>query len=900
VPFDHTWSHGSCILVCSDFGWSDHHNWSNGSPDGDPDPSGAVVVFPEDAPSDWDLNYNDIPGELPVRSLYYHRGGFETHATNIHNTVLLSHDIFTDLGSINFINMGIRFTSDANQFEHQIQVNDGGVLVFARGLTASPGALLNKSGNGTLSLSGYNQEYQDFHGAIAVHQGTLRVAGSYSLTNAQIVALDAGTTFDLNNFDTAASFPNFTPSLLGNIRLGSGVLSFSDGSNPDVEAAISGTGGLTVDGADARVTLGARGSYTYTGATWLRSGILWVDGALPGSSIMVFPQGTLSGGGMVSSVTAYGTLHPGSGGAHGSDLHSQGDVVFVPGSTFQIDIRGDGIDQYDHLDVAGTVDLGQGGMLGTNLFATVGSRSAEGATFTILHSDAGISGTFAGLPDNTVFLIDRKPFRIHYTGHDVVLTHLPQFLPRTFYSIGQTGSLNNIVHGDFNGDGTQDLVVNSGSDSLSLLLGNGDGTFRSAPPISLSFNPLALAAGHFHDPNILDLAVAGADSHVYVLLGNGDGTFQAPVSYTAGVGPTAIVAADLNGDGSDDLVVLNQYSRDVSILYANGDGTFQSAVTFGTFLFNGPTAVAVADLNGDQRPDVVVVESNGFVSQVHVFLADHLDDAGHVVYRHDAMDDYPVNCASIYNVAIGNFSGQIDVLLVCYNRGAVAVLRGHGDGTFIGNPTFIPVGYQPGGLGSGGVVIGDFDGDGALDVAVTATNASNLRGVSVLYGDGIGGFGPPNFYDVRDNPFAGAVAVTAADFNGDGSLDLAVPTTYGRVAVLLNSVPGQVPPSPRPGRQPGRRLPSLGDRSLASLLDNTESQRATAVSAGQANPLLFDRLMPRRVVDEAAIGQAIDRDLFAAIHADWPAWVDLAWPIDDSVLMRNRTEPLGSDVSLFR
>src|SRR5262249_43847763 len=149
----------------------------------------------------WDESYNDIPGELPVRSLYYHRGGFATYS-GIVSTVLLSHDIFTDLGATNIVHLPIRFTSDATQFEHQIQVNDGGALYLFGSLTADRGALLDKSGNGTLVLSGHNQYFQ---GAIAVHVGTLRLDSSDAFTNAQIVALDAGTTFDLNNFRVAAS-----------------------------------------------------------------------------------------------------------------------------------------------------------------------------------------------------------------------------------------------------------------------------------------------------------------------------------------------------------------------------------------------------------------------------------------------------------------------------------------------------------------------------------------------------------------------------------------------------------------------------------------------------------------------------------------------------------------------
>jgi hypothetical protein len=152
VLYDHVWSDGSCIFLCSAV-WSDPGNWSNGSPAGDPDPEGAVVIFPEAAGSFWDFNGDDIPGELPVKSLYYHRGGFVTgYQGRDSDSLLLSHDIFTDLGGPNDVDPDIRFTSDAQNFNHMIQVNDGGELNLFGNLTSPPRALIDKEGNGTLRL----------------------------------------------------------------------------------------------------------------------------------------------------------------------------------------------------------------------------------------------------------------------------------------------------------------------------------------------------------------------------------------------------------------------------------------------------------------------------------------------------------------------------------------------------------------------------------------------------------------------------------------------------------------------------------------------------------------------------------------------------------------------------
>ena len=139
-----------------------------------------------------------------------------------------------------------------------------------------------------------------------------------------------------------------------------------------------------------------------------------------------------------------------------------------------------------------------------------------------------------------------------------------------------------LVAGDFNGDGRTDLAVaNIGSNDVSVLLGNGDGTFQDQVRYAAGDEPFALVAGDFNGDGRTDLAVANAGSNdVSVLLGNGDGTFQDQVRYAAGDEPFALVAGDFNGDGRTDLAVANYDSGDVSVLLGNGDGTFQDQVRY--------------------------------------------------------------------------------------------------------------------------------------------------------------------------------------------------------------------------------------------------------------------------------------------------------------------------------
>src|SRR5262249_20619865 len=142
---------------------------------------------------------------------------------------------------------------------------------------------------------------------------------------------------------------------------------------------------------------------------------------------------------------------------------------------------------------------------------------------------------------------------------------------------------------DFDGDGNLDLAVaNRDSGSVSVLLGNGDGTFQAAWNISAGCS-VFVAVGHFHGEAILDIATPRS-----VLLNNGDGGFQAARNFAAGWGTNSVAVGDFNGDGVEDLAVANYLSSDVSVLLGNGDGTFQAAQNFGVGSF--PRSVAVGDL----------------------------------------------------------------------------------------------------------------------------------------------------------------------------------------------------------------------------------------------------------------------------------------------------------------
>jgi hypothetical protein len=173
---------------------------------------------------------------------------------------------------------------------------------------------------------------------------------------------------------------------------------------------------------------------------------------------------------------------------------------------------------------------------------------------------------------------------------------------------------NALAVGDFNRDGKLDLAVtNLTSQTVSILLGNGDGTFRSGASLPVIAAPYSIAIGDFNQDGKVDLAVpvayqggasAGAVNAVLVAQGNGDGTFQAWSQWNVAMGPSHIAIGDFNLDGHLDLVTANSINNDISVLFGNGDGTFRPALNLGADYF--VSALAVADFNGDGKPDVVV------------------------------------------------------------------------------------------------------------------------------------------------------------------------------------------------------------------------------------------------------------------------------------------------------
>lgn len=309
---------------------------------------------------------------------------------------------------------------------------------------------------------------------------------------------------------------------------------------------------------------------------------------------------------------------------------------------------------------------------------------------------------------------------------------------------------------DFNGDGILDLaVVNDADSTVSILIGNGDGTFITpAPTYPTGAGPVWVIAGDFNNDGKQDLVVVdSAASTVSVLLGNGDGTFQAKIDSATGTAPTSVAAGDFNGDGFVDLAVADSSANTVSILLGNGDGTFKPKNDISTGTGSGPSAVAVADVNGDGLLDVVVAEkTNGKMS---VLLGN--GDGTFKTHVDYAADKAPSSLV----VADFNGDGKPDVVVVDSGTNKISYFQGNGDGTFqTATSTSLTSGSGP-----AQVVALDLNEDGKLDLAVTGTAGNTI---SVLFGNGDGTFAAPTDFNTGTGP----IGIAVGDFNGDGRLDL--------------------------------------------------------------------------------------------------------------------------------
>lgn len=370
---------------------------------------------------------------------------------------------------------------------------------------------------------------------------------------------------------------------------------------------------------------------------------------------------------------------------------------------------------------------------------------------------------------------------------------------------------------DFNGDGKQDIVVPDDEFSFVYLQGYGDGSFRdtvnyyasSGPNSGYGFQQQAvnIASGDFNGDGIPDFVIGntnkGNNSGVTVFISNADGTLNPGVNYVSGSTNYSlqyVAVADFNGDGILDIAATDNFNGVVQIFTGNGDGTFTAGATYATdpATAANPVSLVVGDFNNDGKPDLAVVNNYGGTpatsATVGILINNGIGGFNPAVTYALSNVATEITAAALVN---GNKNLDLVVPLFgacalnpapCPHPGtAVAILLGKGDGTFTSQPDFqLGAAY----FNPYYAAVGDLNGDGKVDLAVTIEDQKNFhQGIALALGNGDGTFQAPTLLPstvqnaFQDVPLPGYVHIV--DLNKDGVPDLVYSNSqFSTVGVL--------------------------------------------------------------------------------------------------------------------
>ena len=411
-----------------------------------------------------------------------------------------------------------------------------------------------------------------------------------------------------------------------------------------------------------------------------------------------------------------------------------------------------------------------------------------------------------GKPDATTGSVSFADAAIDSVAHsaDVRACQWAGFAPQaTYESSGDTA----IAVADFNGDGHVDMVVAAwgtvstsftGNGRASVYLNHGNGTFAPATTYNTDMEATSVAVGDFSGDGKPDFAVINVLYDLDVFVNQGDGTFGSFVHHEAPASSVVMATGDFNRDGHPDLAVTRQGGA-IDILFGDGNGGFAAPIAYATRA--NVDSIAVTDLNGDGYPDIVVTNAEWAGTCPGSGLVCHPTGlaAGTVnvfINQGDGTFAPQVSYAAgngTASVAVGDLNGDgaPDITATNSVDNTLSVFFNAGNGSFALQATYANAGSGTAAPGlaypntGGGVVAADFNGDGHVDIGVVQESPQGRSGVFLLLANaGDGSLLPPVTCAIAGDPGA----LTVADFNGDGLPDLAVTSADNMVGEFLMGV----------------------------------------------------------------------------------------------------------------
>jgi hypothetical protein len=354
-------------------------------------------------------------------------------------------------------------------------------------------------------------------------------------------------------------------------------------------------------------------------------------------------------------------------------------------------------------------------------------------------------------------------------GFEAVLlgTGTGPFIAATNYTVSPNTDVVDSVAGDFNADGKPDLAFVA--NAVTVLLGTGTGAFGAPASFPIGILGFSIEKGDFNGDGNLDLVVgntAFTNTHINVLFGTGTGSFGAPLTLTAGTRPVGVAVADFNGDGKPDIVTANAGSANVSVFLNLGAGT------------GAAFSVVAGDFNGDGKFDVAVASYfNSPTGRVSILFGNGAGNFG-------PPTSYDVGPGS-FSIATGDLNGDGKPDLVSANNGTSGFTSGGVPGNIsvllnTGSGAFTVTNISPG-INYSNVGIRDLTGDGKAELVLVNVGSGGL--VHVFPGNGAGGFGAPVRFAAGNSP----TSVAIADYNTDGRYDIATSNFVRDVSIMLNS-----------------------------------------------------------------------------------------------------------------